>query len=181
MCRAQCVGRVERLRKPPCGVPGIRVADGFRFAQPILRAITHYFTNTLPVIFSRLPWNIFVSYVLREIEPVQYPQGFSDISSTFFRVEWAIGSEHYLFGRIERQPACRRGIGSEHRGIGVKILLEIVERAFFQAFAQAHIIFVRGTGAELVPARPDPAFEDRHDAAEMMDDDFQVRMAVDAF
>src|ERR1700722_6261790 len=118
-------------------------------------------------------------HVLREIERLQNPQRFADVAGAFLGIERTVGGEHDLLGWIKGEAADGRGVGAEHGGVGVEILLEVVERALLEALAQRHVVLVRGAGAELIPARADAAFEDRDDAAEMVDDELQVGMAVD--
>ncbi len=57
-------------------------------------------------------------------------------------------------------------------------MLEVIERALLQALEQRAQVLVRGARAELVPARTDAAFQHRHDAAEVVGDDFEVRIFV---
>ena len=72
----------------------------------------------------------------------------------------------------------RRRRRPEHGGVGVERMLEIIERAFFQPLEHEAEVFVRGARAELIVARAEASFQHRHDAAEMMGDDLQVRILV---
>src|SRR5450759_3465686 len=70
-----------------------------------------------------------VAGCLVEIERLENPQGFARIHRAVFRIERAIGGEYDLVDREELQAAFGRRRRPEHRGVGIEILLEIVERA----------------------------------------------------
>src|SRR5580704_5344134 len=77
-------------------------------------------------------------------ELVENTQRLAHIHGAAFRVERAVRGEHDLVDGEELHAAfgCRlRGEGS---GVGPKVVLEIIERPFLQAFAQADVIVVRG-------------------------------------
>src|SRR5215213_487199 len=64
---------------------------------------------------------------LRHRQAVEDFQRLANIHRAAFRVERAVGGEHHLLERIEVEPADGGGAGGEHGGVGVKVLLEIIE------------------------------------------------------
>src|ERR1017187_8166399 len=65
-----------------------------------------------------------VAGFLVELERLQDAQCLARIDRSVLRIERAIGSEHDLVDRIELQSAFGRRHAAEHRGIGIKVLLE---------------------------------------------------------
>src|SRR5215218_8831489 len=116
---------------------------------------------------------------LRHRQAVEDLQRLADVHRAAFRIERAIRSKNDLFEWIEVKPADSSGAGSEHRSVGVKILLEIIERALLEALAQPDIVLVAGARTHNVPAGTETAFKHRDDAAEMVHEDLQVGITVD--
>src|ERR1035437_3523913 len=108
--------------------------------------------------FKILVENLIAGF-LAEIERLQNAQRLARIHRSVFRIERAIGSEHDLVNGEELKAALGRRRRSEHRGIGIEVLLEIVERALLQALAQRDVVLVGRARAEHVPARPDAALK----------------------
>src|SRR5262249_42073191 len=103
---------------------------------------------------------------LGDIERIEDLEREPRIHRAAFRIERAVGSEHALLQREELQAAFGRRLAAEHRGVGVEVLFEIVERAFLEALAKRDVIFVTGARAQYVPTRPNATLEHRHDTAE---------------
>src|SRR6516165_387300 len=95
---------------------------------------------------------------LGEIERFKNLQRDARKHRSVFGVERAIGGKYDLVDGIEFHAALGRGHAAENRGIGIEILLEIIERALFQALAQRDVILVAGARTDHVPARADAAF-----------------------
>src|SRR3981189_1604783 len=91
--------------------------------------------------------------VLRQVERVENAQRLADIAGAFLGIERAVGREDDILDRIEGEPAHGPGVGAEHGGIDVEILLEVIERPLLQAALERLGIRVRGAGAALGPAR----------------------------
>src|SRR5262252_10829322 len=117
--------------------------------------------------------------VLRQVERIQDAQRLADVAGALLGVEWAIGREQDLLGRIETHAQHGPGIGAEHRGIDVEVFLEIIERTLFQAALERLVIGVRGARADLIPAGADAPLQHRHDAAEMMHDQLEAGIVVE--
>src|ERR1043165_6000564 len=120
-----------------------------------------------------------VPLFFRQVERIENAERLADVHRALLGIERAVGGEHDLYQRIELHAELGRGIRGEHRRIGVEILLEVVERALLQRLVERAAIPVRGARAELIPAGADAAFEHRHDAAEVMHDELQVRVLVE--
>src|ERR1700736_5241500 len=70
--------------------------------------------------------------LLGEVERVENLQRLADIARAFFRIERAVGGEHHLVERKEREPAHGRRMRAEYRGVAIEVLLEIIERPFLR-------------------------------------------------
>src|SRR5437763_10148923 len=79
---------------------------------------------------------------LGQIEGLQDLQRYARKHGALLRVERAVGGEDHLVARIELQPAFRRRRAPEGGGVGKKVLLEIIERALFEALAQGDVSLI---------------------------------------
>src|SRR6516165_8077063 len=79
---------------------------------------------------------------LRELQRFENLQRQAGIHRPVLGIERAIGGEHDLVDGIELHAAFGRRHRAESRRVGVEILLEIVERTFFEAFPQRDIVIV---------------------------------------
>src|SRR5674476_1640256 len=85
-----------------------------------------------------------VAGCLVEIERLENPQGFARIHGAVLGIERTIGGEQDLVDRIEFHPTLGRRRRPEHRGVGIEVLLEVIERALLQALAQRNVVLVAG-------------------------------------
>src|SRR5215216_1464941 len=76
-----------------------------------------------------------VALPLGNIQSVDDADRIANIAVALFGIEWAVAGEHDAIGPVKLQAADCRRTRAEHGAVGVKILLEIVERPLLQAIA----------------------------------------------
>src|SRR5664279_3258451 len=111
---------------------------------------------------------------LRQVDALENAQRLAGIYGAPLRIERASGGEHDLVEVVEGKPGMGRRHAAEHRGVGIEVVLEIIERALLQALENLAQVLVQEARADLAPARADAAFQHRRDAAGMMGVDLQV-------
>src|SRR5262245_18482933 len=160
----------EPLATPPPDFAALHPGCGAR--RTLLRQLLSYQGFEVAAIDA-------LAVLFRQVEAIEDFQRLADVHRPLLGIERAVRREDGLLEREEFQPAHGGRARAEYGGVGIKILLEVVERRLLHALAQRHVILVRRTRAELVPAGADAAFHHRHDAAEMVHDNLQVGIFVE--
>src|SRR6185436_17336506 len=89
-----------------------------------------------------------VAVGLGEVEAVEDLDGLADVAGAALGIEGAVGGEHHPVGAVELEAADGGRARAEHGGVGVEVLLEVVEWALLEALEEGEIVLVRGALAD---------------------------------
>src|SRR3974390_270493 len=70
----------------------------------------------------------------RPTDAFQDAQGLTGVHRALLGIERAVGGKNYLVAIVEGEPCMGRRYAAEHCGVGVEVVLEIIERPLFQPF-----------------------------------------------
>src|SRR5262245_4753501 len=112
------------------------------------------------------------------VDALKDAQRFACVHRALLGIERAVRREYDLVEIVKRQARIGRRHAADHGGVGIERVLEIIQRTLFELLQDDAQVFVGGAGAELVPAWTNAAFQHGYDAAEMVRNDFQVRVFV---